>query len=227
MKTEPSPLALKLCELFQREKSKVTAESIDNVILWDGLDKCDKIREANKRLSQHCDNILVKGGKDSHEFLAISCRPDEGDDRPFRVWFYRYCLPGRCDRYSFKLTVPTQHTSGGHVTFCQDYGSHGLAGAIQDAAKDFDKPQVVGMIQNALNADRILSRYGREIETLLSQIAPKSKSYRLTRKMVKALENKRQKAFAERQAARQALRDKGVTDEEIEKALGPVKPILS
>ncbi len=225
MTDKPSPLALKLHDRItraQKDRRPLTPIQLDEAIVWH-----EQVRQDAKRQPSHSDNTLAKGGRESNEYLAISLHPNEGDDRPWDVWLYRYCVPSCCDTYSFSLTVSTQYHTGGDVRYSEDRGNGGLARAMVMVAKDLARPNVIAMIEKAINADRILSRYGRDLETLLGHLAPRSKVHRLVQRRYEALRAKRVVAFNARYEAREALRAKGATDEEIEKALGPVVPITS
>jgi len=118
-------------------------------------------------------NVRVKIGPDDNEFLALALFPIE-EDRPYRVSLYRYCVPGRCDTYSFAWESARSPTK---LAYFSD-GWQPLGESLSMVAKDLDKSQVVEMCVRAFQAERVVLHYHREFLDLLQVIAPKSETYR-------------------------------------------------
>lgn len=128
------------------------------------------------------DNILVQRNRWGNEYLAISLRPAT-KHKDYRVYIYRYCVPGRCDTYSFQWKIG-QSLEPANVRYFSD--SHlPLSKALSLVESDFNRPRVVEMCVNAFNAERIVLHYRHDFLKLLGVIAPKSKAYRAVKKLCK------------------------------------------
>lgn len=146
----------------------------------------------------YSDNILVRRGRGSAEFLAVSMGP--GDEyRPYEVCLHRYCLPGRCDTYWFDWQLsPTQGVSERIRFFTERFGPGALPKALALLTKDLDKPPVVKLLVWAVRTAAF--HYGRQlVENLLVPLAPKSKSCRACKKaLAQKLTEMRARAAARR-----------------------------
>lgn len=127
------------------------------------------------------DNIRVKRGRDSYEYFALSLRPDDAPWRPFRVAFWRYCVPGRCDIYSFEWHNTSRPTK---LAFFSDGWYIPLDKALKLAQRDLDRPEVVELCVNAFRASRIVSYYQHDWTQLINVVAPRSKTARAVDKVI-------------------------------------------
>jgi hypothetical protein len=135
------------------------------------------------------DNVRVKRGKNDCEFLAISLRPRKSG-KTWEVMFYRYCVPGRCDLYSFQWNM-SDDIGVHHLTYFSDFNIP-MAKAIKMAEDDFNRPYVIEMCLEAFSAERVVIRYHRDFLRLLGLVAPKSKTYRKVAELCeKTLEERR------------------------------------
>ncbi len=128
-------------------------------------------------------NTCVRRGRDSYEYLAIGFGPPE-ECLPHTVEIKRYCVPGRVWTYAFQYVPAPCAGVGGRIS----YGSEGttpMGKALALVVHDLDRPQVVELFLNAFRARGILSVYGRNAETLLHAIAPRSRVCRELHKLIK------------------------------------------
>lgn len=130
-------------------------------------------------------NIAVHKNKWGREFLAITFSKIEKDWRPYEVSISRYCVPGRCDTYSF------DYIRGGNGTAPRiRYFSEGplpLPKAIEMLQEDMDKEQVIELIKEACSKKELRYYAHQFTENLLATIAPKSKALRVARRCVKSV----------------------------------------
>lgn len=124
------------------------------------------------------DNTRVKAGRGYNEYLGLSCAPKD-ETRTFETYIYRYCVPGRCDSYAFRL-------NGRVLEFSSD-GWVPLDHAIRWVQDDLNKPEVVEMFVNAFSAMRPFLYFNRDIMSLLGLIGPKSKTYRAMKRLQKKM----------------------------------------
>ena len=127
----------------------------------------------NVRIS---DNVWIQARRDGAEFLEISCRPVEAEYRSYEVSLSRYCVPGRCDIYSFRVgyggkTPKLEYSSS-------EWTPLPLAKAIKLVEEDLNKPQVVAMFVEAFSVEKQCLRYDWSMIALLSIIGPETKTYR-------------------------------------------------
>lgn len=118
------------------------------------------------------DNVCVKKGRNDNEYLAIALCKDE-DSPKYDVSVRRYCVPGRCDTYNFWWDK-SDHPR--NLSYFSD-GWQSLPKSLEMVKKDFDLPQVVDMMTNAFNAERIVMTYRLDFLQMMSVLAPKSKAY--------------------------------------------------
>ncbi len=124
----------------------------------------EPILSDNRRVIQH---------KEWAEFFAIAVFDDPAGEHGYTVRVSRYCLPGRCDSYSFALC-------GRHDILHWSEGDTLVAG-LKQLHQDLEKAQVIRMFEYCLkrpNGARAL----RRVQFLLESLAPKSKAVRFLRK---------------------------------------------
>lgn len=138
-------------------------------------------------LIKHSDNVCVKGGRDSREYLSVVFRETDLPYVPYRVSLTRYCVPGRCDTYRFDFAH--QESGPPNVRYFSD-GWTPLPKAIKLLHEDLDKPQVVDLLVLACGKRDFRAESRVLIEDLLAVLAPKSKAYRACLKTYTAMEAK-------------------------------------
>lgn len=142
---------------------------------------------------KHYDNILVKRGKSSTEYFAISMSPIEEPYAPYEVSIRRYSVPGRCDTYYFDW----EHDQSGpcRLRYFSD-GQVPLAKTLALLAADLDKPQVVKLLVEAVQPEKHMHYSRQLVYDLLECLAPKSKSYRACKKAYDQMFEARKTRFA-------------------------------
>jgi hypothetical protein len=143
------------------------------------------------------DNTLVQRHRWGNEYLAISLRPAD-ERRQFRVYVYRYTVPGRCDTYSFQWRV-RQSLEPNSLRYFSD-GWLPLAKALKLVEEDFNRESVVEMCEDAFRAEQIVLHYRRDFLELLEVIAPKSKTYRAVKRLCERTMEERKKKFEAKKA---------------------------
>lgn len=119
-------------------------------------------------------NTRVKRTKDYNEYLALHLRPLEGDEvGGWKVHVYRYCVPGRCDTYSFtwKINRPCK------VEYFSD-GWENIVDSANMVKRDLNKASVVDMFLSAISDEKICCYYRNDLMNLLKVIGPKSKTFK-------------------------------------------------
>lgn len=185
MNDQPSALAIKLAARFA-PKVPDAAKDIDNLIQWHGQDERERIRQANKLLPGFCENTRVFANANRNEFFELQLLPAE-PRMEYEVMFKRYAVPGRYWIYAFYF----EREGSGRVVYGAE-SDDSITKSLKMLATDLDKPQVVDLFKQAFSAKRVALRYRQETLRLLKMLAPKSKSYRVAKKLSdKALEDKR------------------------------------
>lgn len=126
------------------------------------------------------DNTLVQRHRWGNEYLAISLRLTT-EHKDYRVYIYRYCVPGRCDTYSFQWKIG-QSLEPANLRYFSDEWLP-LSKALLLVEADFNRSRVVEMCVNAFSAERIVCHYRHDFLKLFGVIAPKSKTYRAVKKL--------------------------------------------
>lgn len=142
----------------------------------------------------YSDNTSVRMGKESAEYLQILFINNPDDIFPYEVAITRYCVPGRCDTYHFH---PTRDRAGLTIS-CE--GIVNISKITKLVQADLDKEQVVTLVEQACNKDRY---YAKRLMYLLESIAPKSKSYRKAKAVVKKNTLLAEKAWELREKAKE------------------------
>jgi hypothetical protein len=152
---------------------------------------------AEKKDRTHSDNVLVKRGRQSAEFLAVMFW-DSADPDAAEVLIYRYCVPGRCDTYSFSVD---RKRRGGAMLFTSD-GQTTLPAGLKLLHEDLEKPAVRELLKQAIALPGWLY-YARQLEALLVLLAPKSKTTRACSRQLQGILDARRAAriAAEHEAA--------------------------
>lgn len=119
------------------------------------------------------DNVLVQRSRSGAEYLALFVNDEE---TPFQVSLTRYCVPGRCDTYSFDYSTG-RSGEGTHLKYSSQQGVGTIVKSLKMAAVDLQKPAVIEMLVDAVN--KVALYHGRVlIEELVRTIAPRSSCYR-------------------------------------------------
>lgn len=135
---------------------------------------------SDKKLTFY-DNIRVKTTKDYNEYLALSLKPiGERPGANYEVCIYRYCVPGRCDTYSF--TWERGHPR--KVAYFSD-GWQSMIESAKMVKRDLDKVGVVKMFTDAFSDEKICLYYRNDLMKLLSVLGPKSKTVKALEKQIK------------------------------------------
>jgi hypothetical protein len=150
----------------------------------------------SERVKYH-DNTQVSRNRYGYEYLAITLQDPEKEYSPYCAAISRYCVPGRIDTYMFDWVTGTSGVME-RIRFCSEGGVN-LPKALQLLQEDLDKPRVIELVKG-ICANESLLRYSRTlIESLLSEIAPKSKAYRAgNRVLKKVLQARRERLQKER-----------------------------
>jgi hypothetical protein len=146
------------------------------------------------------DNIRVLAGSERNEYLSIVLIRDEKD---FRIYVYRYAVPGRYDIYSFELG--RSENGPMKVSYSSD-SREPIAKSAAACARDLNKSAVVAMIKSLFKEEQAIARYGYNFVELLEQIASKSKAYQ----WIKRRYNKHRTDVGKRVAARMEERKKNL-----------------
>lgn len=179
----PSPLAQKLAQcLFKSAQHETKAQLIDQAVHWHHLDEIRRAQEDNRRLPQFCGNVRVFTGKTRAEFLELQLMPAEPPDLPFEVQIKRYAVPGRYWVYGFQWH-PSQRAGIGSRLVYGAEGNEPLSKALPMVLADLERPQVLGLIREALGNERVALHYRRDLQALLRALAPRSKATRLAEKL--------------------------------------------
>jgi hypothetical protein len=143
------------------------------------------------------DNRRVKTGKWGSEFFAIWFCTEP--DWPYgKANVFRYCVPGRCDTYSF-------HRSNSQLCYYSE-GSIPITLSLKMLAKDIDTDECQKMILEAIEIPDHYSYARQLVEDLLPMIVPKSTTLKCCEKrMVKIIEEHHLRVRA-REAAREAYK---------------------
>lgn len=140
----------------------------------------------------HHDNVRVQRRRYGGEFLAVTFQ-EPSAVFPFTVSLVRYCVPGRCDSYSFDY-VPGACGIGPRVSYFTDYGNS-LPASLQAIQEDLDRNEVVAMLVEACEKK---PRFAVELtEHLVAALAPKSRALRTLRKAIKLAREARKRRLTE------------------------------
>lgn len=152
------------------------------------------------------DNTRVKSGKDFREYLTLSLKPIElRYESNYEVCICRYCVPGRCDTYSFTW----ERGSPSKVAYFSD-GWQSMVESAQMVKRDLDKKNVVEMFVQAFSDEKICLYYRRDLLNLLGVLGPQSKT-------IKALEKQIKKTLTAR--AKRLVEDGTLTQERADRVL--------
>lgn len=120
------------------------------------------------------DNVHVRRLKHGDEFFSVTFR-EPGDFDPWNVNVNCYCVPGRCDTYSFSWNV-RQHT----LTYFSE-GNFPLVKAELFVTRDLNKDQVKELVLTMVRHTKGRA-YAGALLGLLQIISPGSRTTRaLTR----------------------------------------------
>jgi hypothetical protein len=130
------------------------------------------------------DNRRVQTTKYGGEFLAVTFAEPDNDWTPWSVALYRYCVPGRIDRYMFDYAHGRSGV-GPRIRYFTDSGMT-LVKSLAQVQIDLDRPQVIKMLVEACSKWK-LRGWARDLtERLIADIAPKSKCLRALRRAMQA-----------------------------------------
>lgn len=123
----------------------------------------------------YSDNIRVATTRYGHEYFKVFFVENPDEFMPFEVAIERYCVPGRCNTYFLYKTLK-------HDIVISEEGHVNVIKILSILHKDLEKEQVVNLLVEACKKHRY---YAYRLEPFLGSIAPKSKSYRKVKAIVK------------------------------------------